>query len=357
MTAAIRASGGRHPYPMALSVERFAGPVTEWDACVQAGAGWTHFQRWGWKAVIEQVFGHECLYFAARDDAGRVAGVLPLVHAKSRIFGDYLVSMPFVNYGGPLGSEPAVQALVAHAVGVARERRVDLLELRSREQLTVDLPVSHRKITCVLDLSPGDPEEVWQGLNSNVRRKVRRAQKEGVSVRFGLDQVGAFYQVFSRHMRDLGTPTLPQRFFETLAEQFPEDAWFGCAYYHGRPVAGGCGFQWADEFELTWVSALQEYHRIYANMQLYWAFIERAANATRRVFNFGRCTPGGGTHHFKQQWGSRDVPLMWYQHVAGRRDATPSPHERAFAWGPFVWKRLPLRVANALGPTIVRLIP
>jgi len=342
---------------MTLRVAPFTGSAAEWDACVQAGAGWTHFHRWGWKAVIEQVFEHECLYFAACDDAGRVAGVLPLVHAKSLLFGDYLVSMPFLNYGGPLGSDTAVRALVGHAVEVARERRVDLLELRSREPLAVDLSVSHRKITCLLDLPAGDAEGAWQRLNSNVRRKVRRAQKEGISVSFGLDQVGAFYDVFSRHMRDLGTPTLPRRFFEILAERFPDDIWFGCAYYQGRPVAAGCGFQWAGEFEMTWVSALQEYHRIYANMLLYWAFIERATSLSLGVFNFGRCTPGGGTHQFKQQWGSRDVPLLWYQHVAGARAATPSPHERAFAWGPFVWKRLPLAVANALGPAIVRLIP
>ena len=342
---------------MMLRVAPFAGSAAEWDACVQAGAGWTHFHRWGWKAVIEQVFGHECLYVAACDDEGQVAGVLPLVHAKSRLFGDYLVSMPFLNYGGPLGSDAAVRALTAYAVGVARERRVDLLELRSREPLPLDLAVSHRKITCLLDLPAGDAEGAWQRLNSNVRRKVRRAQKEGISISFGLDQVSAFYDVFSRHMRDLGTPTLPLRLFETLAERFPDDVWFGCAYYQGRPVAAGCGFQWAREFEMTWVSALQEYHRIYANMLLYWAFIERAANLALGVFNFGRCTPGGGTHQFKQQWGSRDVPLLWYQHVAGARDATPSPHERKFAWGPFVWKRLPLAVANALGPAIVRLIP
>jgi FemAB-related protein (PEP-CTERM system-associated) len=344
---------------MTPRVEPFAGSAAEWDACVHADAGWTHFHRWGWKAVIEQVFGHECLYFAARDEAERVVGVLPLVHAKSRLFGDYLVSMPFLNYGGPLGTAAAVRALAAHAVGVARQRRVDLLELRSREPLAVDLPVSHRKITCLLDLPPGEPQGAWERLSSNVRRKVRRAQKEDLSVRFGLDQVSAFYDVFSRHMRDLGTPTLPRRLFETLADRFPDDVWFGCTYYQGRAVAGGCGFQWAGEFEMTWVSALQEYHRIYANMLLYWAFIERAANQGLRVFNFGRCTPGGGTHQFKQQWGSRDVPLLWYQHIAeGRgRNATPSPHERAFAWGPFVWKRLPLAVANALGPAIVRLIP
>ena len=59
----------------------------------------------GWKEVIETVFGHECLYFAARDAAGKLAGVLPMVRAKSRLFGHYLVLMPFLNYGGPVGQE------------------------------------------------------------------------------------------------------------------------------------------------------------------------------------------------------------------------------------------------------------
>jgi GNAT acetyltransferase-like protein len=178
-----------------------------------------------------------------------------------------------------------------------------------------------------------------------------------VVVRFGLEQVGAFYDVFARHMRDLGTPTLPRRFFETVAQRFARELSFGCAFYQGKPVAGGCGFRFGNEYELTWVCALKEYHRIYANMLLYWRYIERAASEGLRVFNFGRCTPGGGTHQFKQHWGSRDVPLWWYQRVAGRRDATPSPRERAFAWGPMVWKRLPLALANSLGPRIVRLIP
>lgn len=338
-------------------VELFAGTRAEWDTCVQNSAGWTHFHRWDWKAVVEQVFEHEALYLAARDATGRLAGVLPLVHAKSLLFGDYLISMPFVSYGGPLGDEPALRALVQRASDIARERRVDLLELRNRERLAWDVPVSHRKITCILDLTPGDADVVWHGLTSNVRRKVRRAQKEGFAVKFGLEQVDAFYQVFSRHMRDLGTPTLPRRFFKTLVDRFATDLWIACAYYGDRPVAGGFGFQWNDEIELTWVSALQNYHRGYVNMLLYWSFIERAANQDLRVFNFGRCTPGGGTHRFKQQWGARDLPLMWYQPVAGRRAATPSPHERAFAWGPVIWKRLPLRVANVLGPAIVRMIP
>lgn len=343
---------------MTPRVEVFSGTEAEWDACVHSAPAWTHFQQWRWKPVIEGVFGHDCVYLAARDRTGQVTGVLPLVHARSLVFGDYLISMPFLNYGGPLGDDASVNALVEEASEIARARKVDLLELRSRESLPIDASVSNRKITCVLDLTPGDPDSVWRDLDSNVRRKVRHAQKQEFGISFGPDQVDSFYAVFSRHMRDLGTPTLPRRWFQTLAEQFGDSVWIGCVYSGSRPVAGAFGFQWNGELEVTWVSALRDYHRHYANMLLYWAFIERATAQSLRLFNFGRCTPGSGTHRFKQQWGARDVPLMWYQPLTGaRRAKTPSPNEGAFSWGPRVWKRLPLALTNALGPAIVRMIP
>lgn len=340
-----------------MTVERFAGPPAAWDELVRRSSGWTPFHLYAWRHVLEQVFGHECLYLATRDRHGALSGILPLVRVKSLVFGHYLVSMPFVNYGGPLGEDAAIHELVAHAVEVAREDGVTLLELRSRRPLPLDLAVSHRKITVVRDLAPGDPDRLWRELPAKVRSQVRRPQKEGVEVRFGPDQVTPFFAVFSRHMRDLGTPTLPLRFFECLAETFPADVWFGCAYLASTPIACGCGFRWGGEFEMTWASARREYSRIAPNMLLYWTFIERAAREGLATFNFGRCTPGGSTHRFKQQWGGSDEPLWWYQAAAGRRAATPSPDEGAFALGPRLWRHLPLAFATALGPRIVRYIP
>jgi serine/alanine adding enzyme len=340
-----------------LAVGRFSGRAEEWDELVLRSPGWTHFHLHGWRGVIERVFGHECLYLAAREGGEGLAGVLPLVRVKSLLFGHYLVSMPFLNYGGPLGSEEAVRALCDHAARLAREDGATLLELRSARPLPVPLTVSHRKITVVLDVSSQDPERLWRGLPAKVRSQVRRPQKEGVQVRFGADQVAPFFEVFSRHMRDLGTPTQARRLFDCIAETFPGDVWFGCAYLGAKPVAAGCGFRWAQEFEMTWASALTEHSRLAPNMLLYWAFIERAAREGLERFNFGRCTPGSGAHRFKRQWGGRDVALWWYQ--AARRTAatTPSPHQGAFALGPALWKRLPLAVATALGPRVVRYLP
>ena len=339
-----------------MNVERFSGSPAEWDACVRGADGWTHFHLYGWRGVMERTPGHECIYLAARDAAGALAGVLPLVRVASPVFGRFLMSMPFVNYGGPLGTDEAVRALVDEASRIAQQRGITLLELRSRRELPIALPVSHRKITVVLDLVPGDTDKVFNTFKAKLRSQIRKPQKEGVTVRFGADQVRPFYDVFARHMRDLGTPAQPRALFENIAAAFPDDAWFGCAYAGDAPVACGCGFAWNGEFEMTWASALSAYNALAPNMALYWAFIERATQQQLRVFNFGRCTPGSGTHRFKQQWGTRDEQLWWYQRAEGAA-ATPSPDDGAFSWGPRLWKKLPLPIAGVLGPRIVRYIP
>lgn len=339
---------------MTLAVSPFDGPADVWDGFVRTQAGWTHFHLYGWKRIMETVLGHECLYLVARDESRMLRGVLPLVRVRSAVFGHFLVSMPFLNYGGPLGAADAIRALTEHAAALADEGRVRLLELRSRVPLPLELPVSHRKITVVLDL-PGQAEQLWADFGSNLRSQVKRPQKEGVEMRFGPEQVEPFFAVFARHMRDLGTPTQPKALFAAIAEAFGDTVWFGCAYHRGRAVAGGAGFRWGAEFEMTWGSALSAYDPIAPGMLLYWSFMQRAIADQATLFNFGRCTGGVGPHRFKREWGSRDEPLWWYQRGTGT--SAPSADDPAFAWGPRVWRRLPLALATALGPHIVRLIP
>jgi FemAB-related protein (PEP-CTERM system-associated) len=304
------------------------------------------------------VFSHECLFLAARSTSdGHVAGVLPLVRVKSRLFGHFLVSMPFVNYGGPLGGAEAVRLLVDHAIHIARVSGVKLLELRSRRSMELDLPVSHRKITSMCALPAEGPAALWSGLSSNLRNKIRRPQKEGVTVRAGPGELEVFYTVFAQCMRDLGTPVQSPQFFRSLMESFPDDLWVACAYYGGRPVAGVCGLTWGDEFESTWYVSLKEFNRARPLMLLHWTLMERAAELGLRWYNFGRCTPGSGIHEFKRRWGTQDAELWWYQYSERGAVNTPAPSDRTYAWGPRLWRHLPLSVANRLGPRIVQSIP
>jgi FemAB-related protein (PEP-CTERM system-associated) len=306
---------------------------------------------------MADVLGHECRYLVATDSAGRWSGLLPLVRVRSRLFGHYLLSMPFLNYGGPIGSEAAQRYLVEHAVAVARGSKADLLELRCRTPIPADLVLSKRKITVVLEL-PSSPEILWrERFPSKLRSQIRRPQKEGMEVRFGPAQVEPFYEVFCRNMRELGTPVLPRSFFQRVDKAFNEIAVFGAVYWRGLPVAAGCGFRWGTEFELTWASSLREHSRMAPNMLLYWGFMEKMISCGVRLFNFGRCTPGGGTHRFKRQWGGDDLPLPWAQWTDGDVHATPSPERPLYRAATAVWRRLPLPVTNRVGPVLARHLP
>jgi FemAB-related protein (PEP-CTERM system-associated) len=288
-----------------------------------------------------------------------MAAILPLVRVKSAVFGHYLMSMPFLNYGGPLGDSDAVGALVEQAVATAARDNVKLLQLRSRQSLPTALSVSHHKITVTLELPENGPDSLWRSFDAKVRSQVRRPQKEGASTAFGHDQIEPFYAVFSRHMRDLGTPSQSLGFFRAVARAFGDSVWFGCVYAEGQPVAGGCGFRWGGEFEMTWASSLRQFNRISPNMLLYWSFMERACNERVRTFNFGRCSPGSGTHRFKRQWGGQDEKLWWYG-FSPRTSGdlrTPTPDQGAFALATRIWQRVPLKLANLFGPRIVRFIP
>jgi serine/alanine adding enzyme len=348
--------------PLTLRVERYAGPPGQWDDFVRAQPGWTHFHLHGWRSVMHDAMGHDTPYLVALDrPSDKIEGVLPLVRVKSALFGHFLVSVPFLNYGGPLGSPAAIAELAAHAAALSTDDGAKVLELRSRYDLGAipDFAVSHRKITVLLD-SSGGSDALWKRLSSKLRSQIRRPQKEGVTVRIGADQVGPFYKVFAHHMRDLGTPVMPRRFFEAVAREFTEDALFAVAYHDDNPIACGAGFTWgaADnrEFEITWASALRAYNRMSQNMLVYWELMRHVADHGITTFNFGRCTPGGNTHKFKTQWGTVDQPLWWYERRA-EGAATPSEGHGAAARGPELWKRLPLPIANVLGPRIIRFIP
>ena len=335
------------------NVEPFRGSAAEWDGFVRTQPGWTHFHLHGWRDVMARVFGHETPYLCLRAEKGPLRAVLPLVWVRSRLFGRFLVSMPFVNYGGVLGDAEAAKALGARAAELADAGR-GVLEVRSRGPMESGWEVSLRKVTVTRSLA-GGPGAVWDSLKAKVRSQVRRPQKEGAGVRFGHETAGDFYRVFARNMRDLGTPVLPRAFFDTIAEVFGDSVWFGCAHLAGRPVAAGCGFRWGGEFEMTWASSLSEFNPVAPNMLLYWSFMERCAAEGIGMFNFGRCTPGGGTHRFKLQWGGADEQLYWYRYPGNANP--PRPEDWKYGLARHAWRRLPVSLANALGPSIVRGIP
>ena len=330
----------------------------DWDAFVVAQPQATGYHLWAWRRVFERAFGHRTHYLGARRK-GAIVGVLPLVFFDSWLFGRFGVSLPFVNYGGVLAADDVVaRALLDAACDAALSSRLAHLELRHRGQRFPDLAVKHHKVAMTLAL-PRDEKTLWERLDRKVRNQVRKAEKSGLTaVAGGAELLPAFYEIFARNMRDLGTPVYSRRFFEEVFAQFPTETRVYVVRQGTKEVAAAISYAWRDAVEVPWASSLREFRPLSPNMLLYWFAIGQAIAGGFSVFDFGRSTPDEGTYHFKRQWGAEPEPLSWeYRLFSGTGLPDQSPRNVKFRLAIAAWKRLPLSIANALGPRVVRGIP
>jgi FemAB-related protein (PEP-CTERM system-associated) len=342
-----------------VKVERYGDDNGEWDAFVAGHPESSNYHQYGWRKVIERSFGHRTHYLVARDASRQICGVLPLTHMKSRLFGNFLVSLPFFNYGGLLGCGDAVNAVLLRESGqLLAETGADHLELRHLALQGDGLATRQHKVTMLLNLA-GDEESQWRALDPKVRNQVRKAQKSGlVTITGHLELLDRFYDVFSRNMRDLGTPVYDRQFFREILQAFPEATRIIVVLQGERTVAAGLLTWYRQTLEVPWASSRRDYRELCPNNLLYWEALCFAIAKGCSSFDFGRSTPGEGTWRFKKQWGAQPVQLYW-QYLLGPGAEVPSlnPANPKYRQAVRLWQRLPLAVTRMLGPQIVRSIP
>jgi serine/alanine adding enzyme len=327
----------------------------DWDQFVTSRGDEAGYHSWNWRRVFENAFGHRCVYLIARHANG-VAGVLPLVQIKSRLFGNTLTSLPFLNYGGVMAdAAETAEALIARARHEAEARQCGHVELRHVSAQFPDLPSKRHKVSMRLPLGPN----MWDGLDRKVRNQIRKAEKSGLEIeRGGVELVPEFYRVFARNMRDLGTPVYSRRLFEEVARAFPDRSQLHVIRLKGEPVAAGFTYRTPQMVQLPWASSIREFNSLCPNVLLYWDAIQYAHSLGAPVFDMGRSTPNEGTYKFKAQWGAQPVPLHWeYQLLTPGDVPNVSPANPRFQLAISLWQKLPLALTTRVGPMIVRVIP
>ncbi|KMQ74626.1 FemAB-like protein [Marinobacter subterrani] len=310
-------------------------------------------------SFIEFTYGHSTRYFCALDATGNVVGVLPVVQLNSRLFGNFLVAMPYFNYGGVLADNRDIaRSLIAQADHWRQETNARHLELRFCQDNDLGLPQKTDKVSFWLPL-PENTGELWDSFQPKVRAQIRRGEREMSQFRIGgLELLDEFYRVFSVNMRDLGTPVYGKDFFANLLRALHGQAWLVVAKIDGRAV--GCAFLtgYRGRMEIPWASTLRRYNHTGINMSMYWKILEFAVQQGFEVFDFGRCSHDAGTYRFKQQWGAQALKLYWdYLLPAGAELPALNPHNPKFRLMIAVWRRLPVKLTNLLGPHIVKGLP
>ena len=354
------ASDGRRGSPE-LKILRNQEDISDvsWDQFVAGHADASIYHLSVWRKIIRDVFNHDLVYLMALDREDRVRGVFPMVRQRSRLFGHFLTSVPLVNYGGVLADSPKTELrLLKAGQEIAESTGAQHLCVRNRLEGNYPLPCSKTKVGMYLTL-PADTEALWSSFKSKLRSQIRRAMKADLQVRHGhLDLLDGFYQVFSRNMRDLGTPTYAKKFFYSILDELGNHASITLVQSKEEVIAGGFNLKYRQTMEVPWASSLREFNHLAPNMLLYWGMLQRAVGEECTCFDFGRSTVDAGTHRFKAQWGAQPKQLYWYYWVRdGREIPAINPENPKYRFLTSAWQRLPLAIANRLGPHIVRNIP
>jgi len=349
-----------------------------------------------WLQVIREAYRKETFMFVRTDPVtGEVRGLAPACYLSSAAFGKSLVCLPYLDYGGLLADGPESEDLLRDKLlAEAASRRVGL-EIRSRAPLrgfpapqdvkvsmilplaeesfvsvegdwtgvpaeplrdgaAVESPAPAAVVTAVEAAMPRTVDEYWKSLDAKVRNQVRKAEKSGVTVHWGREErLDDFYEVFCVNMRDLGSPTHARGFFESVLRHFP-GASIGTAHRQGKCIGGLFRILWKNELAIPWASTLKEERIHCPNNALYWDAIRYAFGEGCVRVDFGRSTRDEGTYRFKKQWMAHELPLYRYQFdEKGRLLAETRHHAQGkLGWTRTIWAKLPLKMANSLGPML-----
>ena len=328
--------------------------ATHWEAFVQRCAHASFFHRIGWREVIERAFGHRTRYLLA-ERGERIVAVLPLAEVKSLLFGHALVSLPFCAVAGVAGEDvEGVTALHQAARALGERLGVQHLELRNpaaREPRwpRQDLYCAFRKA-----LQP-EVEANMLAIPRKQRAMVRKGIKNNLKSELdaGMDR---FFDLYADNVHRHGTPPLPKRYFEQLRTTFGNDVEVMTVLDQaGKPLTSVLSFYFKDEVLPYYAGDCVEARELAANDFKYWELMRRACERGVRTFDFGRSKQGTGPFDFKKNWGFEPAPMA-YEYCLYKRESIPqnnplNPKYRAFI---ALWRRLPIGVANLVGPHLVK---
>ena len=348
------AAGRDKRHPSVVVRPMTDGDAAAWDQFVVDVAGGTFFHLAGWREIFRNIFRLKPYYLVA-ECGGKIAGVLPLVHQRSVLFGNALISAPFCVEGGPLADDLEVRdALDEAASRLLQETGADYLEFRSRKASRPDWQVRRNLYADFSKPITGDEKQNLLAIPRKQRAVVRKALEGTLSAKVE-QSADNLFRVYSESVRNLGTPVFPKRYFIALLETFGSACDVVTIFDQGNPLSAVMNFYFRDCVMPYYGGGTAAARKNGANDLMYWEVMRQAATRGYRRFDFGRSKANTGAFAFKKNWGFEP---SWLEYEYQTRNGAPLPEKNPLnpKYSLFIaaWKHLPLAVANRLGPLLIR---
>ncbi|MGK6319687.1 FemAB family XrtA/PEP-CTERM system-associated protein [Sphingomonas sp. DT-204] len=318
----------------------------------------TPFHLAEWSAAVADGCGQAGRYLVAEGADGELLGVLPLTLVRSPLFGTALVSAGFGVGGGVLSLDrAAARALAEQAWSIAGEVGAASLELRGGKAPSDAFHTDTETYLGFVTELAADDEAQLAAIPRKQRAEVRKSYDKGLEITTGSGKADrdAHYRVYAESVRNLGTPVFPKALFTAVLRRFGDSADILTVWRGGKPVASVLSLYWNGTVYPYWGGGTHAARALRANDAMYHALMNHARRRGCRRFDFGRSKAGTGAAAFKRNWGFEGEPLAYHVRTADGAAPRPvNPLDPRYARRIALWKKLPLPVANLIGPFIAR---
>ena len=326
-----------------------------WDAFVTNAPTATFFHLSGWQNVLKKSFGYRpCHYYV--ECHGRVCGILPLLQIKSRLFGNRLTSSPFCVAGSPVSESAEIDAMLdRNAISLLDKLGADYIEYRDAQREREGWVKQSDLYASFLGEMEADAEQQLKRIPRKQRAVLRKAINTE-ALTWTLDEhTDDLYALYALSVRNLGTPVFPKRYFQNLTQEFGAACEILTVRHHGRPVSSVLNFYFRDRVMPYYTGSLPEARQLGANDLMYWQVMRRAVERGCKFFDFGRSKVGSWSLSLQEKLGLRAAAMTHQYYLRdGRELPRINPTNPKYRASIALWRRLPLPVANALGPFIVK---
>jgi serine/alanine adding enzyme len=328
-----------------------------WSEALASSATFTALDPWS--TLVQKTYGYEIHRYEAVTE-NEVTGVMALTHVRHPIFGNYLATSPYGNYGGFVFTTPeARDALLQQARRLTDDLKAEYVVLRFVDDgSTPPSPWLQNPIysTYLMNL-PAQADDLWATFGSQHRKHTRQALRKGFQSRFGhLELLDDVYEALARSMHELGSPYHSKKYLRDMATLLGDDLEFVVLRDANGKLAGSAVLIYQGEIATNLhANILHDVRSEYAGDFLYWSMLEHYCQKGIKICDMGRSLNGSGNETFKMKWRPRKVPLAyWYYLPKGGPVPELNQKSAKFQAAIRVWKMLPAFVVRAIGPSLIR---
>ncbi len=328
----------------------------QWDKYVNNHPKATPYHRFAWLTAVCQAYPHDNASLMAFNTNNEVVGVYPAILMKTPFAADSLCALPYCDLGGPLTDNSDIEKKLEVTLSSRYlANKGSFIDVRSCKE-EADEDFDNKKVRMLLDLPPSS-ETLLASFKSKLRSQIKKAEKNGLTFTLGTETklLNDFYQVYSRNMRDLGSPAHSKKWFEEISSTYGEHHIISVVYKDDTPVGAGIVLSIASKACIPWASTVKDFNRLAPNMLLYWSLLGYCADNGISSFDFGRSTYEEGTYKFKKQWGAQPKLLEWKKidasgEVTTLGDSASTSPLRSHIEN--LWRKLPVSLTVFIGSRV-----